>query len=161
MQGRYDTQNLIRGEEILHQGRVHWIVFAPSATYLLLAVIIALGPLSALTGLNLGLDVIAVVVLLWSGYALLLALVAYFTTELTITNRRVISKRGLIRRSTVELNHRKVESVLVDQSVLGRMLNFGTLSLVGAGGTSCVITAVADPYLFRARALETIDSLDQ
>ena len=50
-----------------------------------------------------------------------------------MTDRRIVYKRGFIRRHTVEMNMDKVESVDVDQSILGRMLNFGDITIRGTG----------------------------
>jgi uncharacterized membrane protein YdbT with pleckstrin-like domain len=55
------------------------------------------------------------------------------TTEIAVTNRRVIYKTGLIQRHTAEMNMDKVESVLVDQSILGRILGYGTVHIRGTG----------------------------
>ena len=56
-----------------------------------------------------------------------------WTTEVDVTDRRIVYKRGFIRRHTVEMNMDKVESVDVDQSILGRMLNFGDITIRGTG----------------------------
>ena len=45
--------------------------------------------------------------------------------------RRIVYKRGFIRRHTVEINMDKVEGVDVDQSILGRMLNYGDITIRG------------------------------
>ena len=55
-------------------------------------------------------------------------------TEIAVTDRRVIYKRGFITRHTVEMNMDKVASVDVDQSILGRMLDYGTVHVIGTGG---------------------------
>ena len=65
-----------------------------------------------------------------------LAFSAWFrrwTTEIDVTDRRIVYKRGFIRRHTVEMNTDKVESVDVDQSILGRMLNYGDITIRGTG----------------------------
>jgi uncharacterized membrane protein YdbT with pleckstrin-like domain len=72
------------------------------------------------------------------------------TTELAVTNRRVIHKSGLIRRHTVEMSRPQVESVDVDQSMLGRMLNFGDITVRGTGTTFEPFRCVADPLRFRS-----------
>jgi len=56
-----------------------------------------------------------------------------WTTEIDVTDRRIVYKRGFIRRHTVEMNMDKVESVDVDQSILGRMLNYGDITVWGTG----------------------------
>ena len=78
---------------------------------------------------------------LYTAYALALFAVVllvkewyqWWITEIAVTNRRVIYKRGLIRLQSNEMNMDKVESVQVNQSVLGRMFDFGTVKILGTG----------------------------
>lgn len=77
------------------------------------------------------------------------AYIRYKTTELAITSKRVIVKTGFIRRSTVEINLTKVESIQVDQEVMGRMFNFGTLIIGGAGDPQAPIAGISEPIEFR------------
>lgn len=65
-------------------------------------------------------------------------LITYFTTEYGITNTKVISKQGLIRRDIEEINLSSIESINVNQSIIGRILNYGTIIISGRG-TSKVI----------------------
>jgi uncharacterized membrane protein YdbT with pleckstrin-like domain len=85
------------------------------------------------------------------------AWVRYKTTELAITTRRVIVKHGFIRRRTVEININKVESIQVDQDVLGRLFGFGTLVIAGAGDPQAPITGIAAPMEFRRAFIEAQD----
>ena len=71
------------------------------------------------------------------------------SSEFAITNKRIIIKTGLIRRHTVELNIQQVESVKVDQSFLGRWLNYGTVTIVGSGGTREVFQNIRQPLVFK------------
>lgn len=57
------------------------------------------------------------------------------TSEFVITNRRVIIKVGFIRRKTLEMNLEKIESVKVDQGIMARILGYGTVTIIGTGGT--------------------------
>ncbi len=88
---------------------------------------------------------------------LVLAYVKYRTTELAITNKRVIVKTGFIRRSTIEININKVESLQVDQEVLGRMFNFGTLIISGAGTPQAPVAGISRPMEFRKAFIEAQD----
>jgi uncharacterized membrane protein YdbT with pleckstrin-like domain len=84
--------------------------------------------------------------LLWRYTAYALVLVALilliqqwlqcWITEIAVTNRRVIYKKGLIRRQTNEMNMDKVESVKIDQSILGRMLDYGSVTILGTAKAS-------------------------
>jgi uncharacterized membrane protein YdbT with pleckstrin-like domain len=71
-------------------------------------------------------------------------------TEIGVTDRRVIFKRGFIARSTAEMNMDKVETVLVEQSLLGRMFNFGAISIKGSGASIETLRNIADPIALRS-----------
>jgi uncharacterized membrane protein YdbT with pleckstrin-like domain len=75
--------------------------------------------------------------------------IAYRTTEFGVTNKRVIVKTGFIRRHTLELLLRQVEAISVDQSLTGRLLGFGSLTLTGTGGVREVFHRVVNPLEFR------------
>lgn len=76
-------------------------------------------------------------------------LIDYHTSEFAITSKRIIIKVGLIRRRTMELNIPKVESVNVDQSILGRILGYGSISIVGTGGSRETFNKISKPLDFR------------
>ncbi len=123
---------LVKDERIVHMGRISlWS----------LAHLIALGVL-LLPAFGLGL------------IFLIQAWIRYRTTELAVTTRRVIVKFGLIRRSTVEININKVESIQVDQDILGRLFNHGTLIIAGAGNPQAPISGISDPMAFRRAFIE-------
>jgi uncharacterized membrane protein YdbT with pleckstrin-like domain len=70
-------------------------------------------------------------------------------SENVITNRRIIIKRGFIARDTFEMNLSKIESVNVDQSVMGRILNYGSVTIIGTGGTRETFHNISKPMEFR------------
>lgn len=82
------------------------------------------------------------------------AFIKYKTTELAITNKRVIAKFGFISRRTIEINLNKVESLQVDQGILGRIFNYGTLVIAGAGNPQAPIPGISDPMMFRKAFVE-------
>lgn len=87
---------------------------------------------------------------------LILPLIDYFTSEYVITNRRVIIKVGLIARNTLEMNLSKIESVNVNQSILGRILGYGSITIIGTGGTRETFYGISSPMLFRQRFQELV-----
>lgn len=96
------------------------------------------------------------------GIGLVIWLVAYLrykTTELAVTNKRVIAKFGFISRQTIELNLNKVESIQVHQGILGRIFNFGSLVISGAGNPQAPIPGISDPMTFRRMFVETQDQM--
>ena len=88
---------------------------------------------------------------------LLIAWIKYKTTELAITNKRVIAKFGFISRRTVEININKIESIQVDQSITGRIFNYGTLLISGAGEPQAPILGISKPMEFRKAFMEAQD----
>ena len=78
------------------------------------------------------------------------ALIRRATTELVVTDRRVILKRGIFSRQTIEMNRTKVESVDVDQTVMGRIMGYGTVIVRGTGGGLEPIRNIAHPLAFRS-----------
>jgi len=126
---------LVKDETIVHLGRISlWSLWHLFALGLLLLPVFGLG------------------LLFW-----VLAYVRYKTTELAITTKRVIVKHGFIRRRTVEININKVESIQVDQEILGRMFNFGTLVIAGAGDPQAPIAGISSPMAFRKAFIEAQD----
>lgn len=77
-----------------------------------------------------------------------------YSDEFAITNRRVIVKTGLISRKTLEMNISKIESVNVDQSILGRILGYGTIQIIGTGGTKESFAKITRPLEFRKKFQE-------
>jgi len=70
-------------------------------------------------------------------------------SEFVITNRRIVIKEGFIARRTFEMNLSKIETVNVDQTVMGRFLNFGSITIIGTGGTRETFHNIARPMAFR------------
>jgi len=77
------------------------------------------------------------------------AWIRYATTEFAITDRRVVAKTGFVRRQTVELDFRRIESVSMQQSILGRMLGYATILVRGTGGTQGKFRHIAEPLVVR------------
>ncbi len=82
------------------------------------------------------------------------AFIQYKSTELAITNKKIIAKFGFIRRNTIELLLPKVESIQVNQSILGRMLNYGSVVASGAGNPQAPVPGIDDPIKFRKAFME-------
>lgn len=77
-----------------------------------------------------------------------------YSDEFAITNRRLIIKTGLISRKTFEMNLSKIESVNIDQTILGRILGYGTIIIVGSGGTREIFPSIKNPLEFRKKFQE-------
>ena len=85
------------------------------------------------------------------------AYIRYRSTEVAITNKRVIAKFGLISRHTIEIYIRKIESIQVNQDIRGRIFNYGSLVISGAGNPQAPIPGISDPLKFRRIFMELQD----
>ena len=143
----YVRRILQPGETILAQGRPHWIAYWRALLCFAIALAIFLMPMpraNAAIG-QIGAAFMAIV-----GFMFWLNAMFYrWTTEIGVTDRRVVYKRGFISRQTAEMNMDKVESVLVDQTLTGRLLNYGTITIKGTGASIENLRRIADPIALR------------
>ncbi|MCC6889950.1 MAG: PH domain-containing protein [Hyphomicrobiales bacterium] len=144
----YVQRVLQPGEQVRHEASVHWIVYVPGA--LLLVITAAVLTYGALIARHMLFWQIVAGVLGVVGLALLIReLFTWYTTEIAVTNQRVIYKTGFIRRETNEMNMAKVESVRVDQSILGRLLDYGDVTIIGTGEGVEKLHKIAGPIELR------------
>ena len=148
--GRYIDDILQPGEKVLYSTNAHWIFYLPAIAAWLLALILLFLSRSAITESVILLclsasAVAAIAALYWSAKAWF----HRWTTETDVTNLRVVHKTGFITRKTFEMSLDKVESVDVNQSILGRILNYGNVTVRGVGEGAETITTIASPLDFR------------
>ena len=91
--------------------------------------------------------------------AILMGMVRRNATEMAVTNRRVVIKTGLASRKTIEMLLNKVESIEVSETAFGRMLGYGTIVVIGTGGTPEPFQKVAHPLEFRSQVQQQIEKL--
>ena len=143
----YVDDNLLPGEQVVFRTSLHPIIFLSSAAVVVAGLVLGIvqTPLAGLSVLAAGLVL------------LLLNWIRQWSSEFAVTNRRVIIKTGWLSRRTIELNMSKVESVEVEQGLVARMLNYGTITVIGTGGTREPFALIADPLGFR-RAVQSQQS---
>jgi uncharacterized membrane protein YdbT with pleckstrin-like domain len=134
----YVDSNLAPGERVVYRGQVHWII------YLVPVVLVAFGLTLVISGVRIGPFLVVMGVAAGA-----FAWVRQTTSEFAVTTSRVILKTGFLSRRTIEINLSRIESVQVEQDLFGRMLNYGTMVVVGTGGTKEPFTMIEDPAGFR------------
>jgi uncharacterized membrane protein YdbT with pleckstrin-like domain len=140
-------------ETLVYTTTRHWFVYLHAALCAIVGLALLIGSQfvpqqepAAATALLVAAGGVGVVTLwFW-----LKAFIDRATTEFAVTSRRVIYKVGLIRRRTVEMNLGAVESVDVEQSILGRILGFGQVHIIGTGGSTTPYPRISDPLTFRS-----------
>ncbi len=144
-------EHLVPDEQVAHGAKLHWMVFALPVGFLALGVLL-LGLLAGdrwIGGLFLGL-----------GLVLAVRPYLFFQfSEFGVTDRRVLAKFGLVSRESLDQMLAKVETVQVDQDLMGRLLGYGSITVVGPGGTRKSFRMIADPFAFRKGIQERIVAL--
>ena len=136
----YVLKNLLEGEQVVYRARLHWVIF-------LLPLAIEIVGMAAAWYFRSW--IVAGVALILGIIVALPRFVRYITSEFAVTNKRVIIKVGLIYRDTLELVLAKVETIGVDQTIPGRIFNYGTITITGTGGTKEPFKDIARPLEFR------------
>jgi uncharacterized membrane protein YdbT with pleckstrin-like domain len=149
--GRYIDDILQPGEKVLYSTNAHWIFYFPAiVAWIAVGVLLVLSRMTATEGLILTCLASAAVVAIAALYWTVKAWFHRWTTETDVTNLRVVHKTGFIKRRTFEMSLDKVESVDVNQSILGRILNYGSVTVRGVGEGAETIDMIASPLDFRS-----------
>lgn len=148
--GRYIDEILQPGEKVLYSTNAHWMFYLPAiAAWIVALVLLILSRTTITEGIILlclsGSAIVAIIGLYWT----VKAWFHRWTTETDVTNLRVVHKTGFIKRRTFEMSLDKVESVDVNQSILGRLLNYGDVTILGVGEGKETISTIASPLVFR------------
>ena len=142
--GSYAKQNLLSNESILYEAKFHWFIYLPALLFFGMILVLPFEAMYVGTLVLLGIA------------ALIRSYILMISTEFVVTDQRIIVKTGFISRNTAELNHRNVESVNLDQGILGRIFNFGSLQINGTGAGVSPIPWVDHPLEFRKEVLEVV-----
>ena len=149
---RYVRKVLQPGETVVYATKLHWLIYVNTILLAIVCVVLVGAAVSTSDNQSISLA-FAIAAIIFALLALSTGLRAFIrraTTELAVTDHRVIYKSGLLSRHTIEMNRDKVESVDVDQSLLGRIFGYGTVVVRGTGGSLEPIHNIGDPLTFRS-----------
>jgi uncharacterized membrane protein YdbT with pleckstrin-like domain len=159
----YVDENLITDEVVTYRGKLHWTglagPFALAVVFLVfgaIALSYSFGPDGKSVFLWLGIGLIAI-----GDVPLIKALIQRSAAEFAVTNKRVIFKTGVVQRRTTEMFLSKIESVGADQSVLGRLLGYGSIVLRGTGGSPEPFENLDKPLEFRRQIQEQLARIQE
>jgi uncharacterized membrane protein YdbT with pleckstrin-like domain len=150
---RYIDEILQPGEKVLYSTNAHWIFYLPAILAWIVVLVLLILSVTVATGVP------ALVMACWAITAVVAIAALYWTikgwfhrltTETDVTDRRVVHKTGFIKRRTFEIALDKIESVDVDQTILGRILDYGNVTIMGVGEGRQTISTIASPLAFRS-----------
>jgi len=148
----YINENLLKGESVVYQTNLHWIIFIKPFLLLFFCFILIL--------LLSDIEIMKWLISPFFLYSLAWAIFVFFkyiTTEFGVTNKRVLIKKGLIQRDSLEIFINKVSGIQVNQSITGRVFNFGTIIISGTGGTREYFDNINNPLTLRKHVQEQAD----
>ena len=135
-------------EKVSYVAKLSRVAYVPAWVLTLIGIVLAIATRDYWIALYASL-VVVVIGLVWT----ILIWIKRATTEIAVTDRRVILKTGLISRRTIEMNLTRIESVDVRQGIVGRLLDFGDVLIRGTGAGLEPIKGVDSPLEFRRRVL--------
>ena len=163
----YLQKQLMPDEKIIHIATLHWIIFLPGMLFTGLGLFCSFFGYSVASFIMGSTQMAAIFGKIITGGCLVCALAGLIlligstirqsTTELAITNRRLIAKYGMISRSTFEIMINRVTGVNFDQTIMGRMLGYGTVLVHGAGGDISPFDVLANPQLFQRALMDIVE----
>ena len=159
----YIDTTLMSGEKIIYRCKPHWIIFSQAVIWLIASLIILqLGPRYSFLRFELVNEwqlysIFSLVIFLLAVYSGISAYVTFISSEFGVTDRRVLMKVGLMRRTTTEILLSRIESINASQGIIGRMFGYGSILVSGTGGSKDFFQNLPDPLDFRKKIQEQIE----
>jgi len=148
----YIEKNLLEGEKIIYKTNRHWIVYAWPVAWLVITLLflkeyrfmgnLAIFPflIAIVTGIDSTLD--------------------YVFSEIALTNMRIMIKLGFLARTSMETGIQNISSIRIEQSIMGRLLDYGTVIINDVGSTRTPFRRIANPYGFRKAVQRELEMLN-
>lgn len=155
----YASKHLIPGETLIYETKLHWVILIWHA---ILSVVLLVVPAVVLFYYyrdRKDVNYIVAGLFLAAFIIVFVGWVQRNATEMAVTNKRVLIKQGLASHRTLEILLQKVESIAVEESLMGRIMGFGTVIIRGTGGTPEPFKKMAHPLVFRRHVEEQIAAL--
>jgi uncharacterized membrane protein YdbT with pleckstrin-like domain len=162
----YIENNLVPGEIVLYKTRLHWIVLIWTLVAgvclgsIGLAFVVGGHEASPKSGSYAGMIIVGLLFLVSAAVLIGVGLIRKNSTEVAVSNKRVLIKTGVFARKSIEVLLSKVESIGVNESVFGRMLGYGSVVVRGTGGTFETFSRIAHPNEFRRQVQQQIGSVE-
>ena len=140
-------KNLLVHERIVFSTKLNWTLYVKSLIVILIGFLVLLDSLFGLIFVFIG---------------MLSAVVTYFKIknfEFAVTNKRVLIKYGILRTRSFEIMLNKVEAIYVEQTIIGKIVNSGTMIIKGTGGSQNLLRNIDNPFQFRIALNQQIENL--
>ncbi|WP_461452015.1 PH domain-containing protein [Mucilaginibacter sp.] len=152
-------KNLANNEKIVYKAQLHWWIYGKSVLLFILGLIIVIyGSTSGFSpAAKEGVKVVGGLLILISIIGLISAYTRSSSSEFAVTNRRIMMKTGIANRRLIELQLNRSEGLVIDQGIIGRIFNYGTIIIRSGGTMEEIFSPVADPYEFKRQINNAIE----
>jgi uncharacterized membrane protein YdbT with pleckstrin-like domain len=139
---------------------VHAFAYFPKARYLAAWIVLIAGTTAGVFAFAEGNSLIGATICACGIAAFCWILYRPWTTEIAVTNSRLIYKRGFFQRRTNDLQLRAIEEVRLRQDLWGRLFNFGRVELYGTGVADLQLPTINNPVALQKAIQEAIGARD-
>lgn len=147
----YIQKTLLADETLLYRTHKHWVIFLFPAFWTVVG-------LALCTQKDI-LVLLGYLVLIVALYYWLSAFVSFTTSEYAVTDRRVLIKTGFVQRQTWETLLSKIATLEIQQTILGRILGYGTLVIQNTGGGKDAFTVISNPLMFKQNVQQQTEKM--
>lgn len=151
-------KNLANNEKIIYRAQLHWWIYGKSVLLLILGLVIVI--FGATSGFSSaareGVKVFGGLLILVGIVGLINAFVRASSSEFAVTNRRIMIKTGVAQRRLIELQLNRSEGLVIDQGIIGRIFNYGTI-IIRTGAMEEIFSPIAYPYEFKRQINNAIE----
>jgi uncharacterized membrane protein YdbT with pleckstrin-like domain len=153
----YIEENLIKGESVYYTAKLHWIIFIrPIMAGIAAALLFSAGFFELEYFSPAAVHYLTLFLMIICFFTGMYSLLRLTTDEFGVTNKRVIVKTGVFSINSVEILISKIEDIQVHQGFLGWIMGYGTITIIGTGGTKDPLQKISNPLMFRRKLQEKI-----
>lgn len=156
--GKFIDSNLMKDENLIFETKYHWSILLGGVVFFALGLVILIVSLVLdLAEFRTSFVFGSLAIMAVGGLKIVFDFLVRKTSEFAITSRRMIMKTGIVSTKSLELLHRKIETIGIDQGLIGKIFGFGSVTLTGTGGKSHSFRFIELPFEFRTHAQEEIE----
>lgn len=154
--------NLLKDENVKFSAKIHNAIYYTSIPYFIIILMLLFNAISSSTEKYFYRNPIVMLLLtcmLIPISIVINCIIIKLNTEFVVTNKRVIAKEGFFHCNTLEIKFSMIESIQINQSIYGKIFNFGNLLIVGSGGTKHQFKGIKNPTFLRKKVNEEIENI--
>lgn len=153
----YIQKNLMANERVIYTTKLNWTLYIKSFVLFLIGLILFADTSHSIN--NYLISLASIILFLTGIFSAAVTYIKIKTFEFAVTNKRVLIKHGILRTQSFEIMLNKVEAIYVEQNIIERIVNSGTIIIKGTGGSQNPLRNVDNPFQFRIAVNEQIENL--